>query len=128
MLEQKYLVEFYGSVAVPALLMAERDRLRGVLTEQQLQIVTESTKTLVANLEQIATEEEGDDEEIAIENPDGDGSKTDLELPSGEGRSLLTFGGRRGSMTRRRSCWRRCLPCRAPRQRRSRMMRSLPPD
>ena len=26
MLEQKYLVEFYGSVAVPALLMAERDR------------------------------------------------------------------------------------------------------
>jgi len=96
MLEQKYLVEFYGSVAVPALLMAERDRLRGVLTEQQLQIVTESTKTLVANLEQIATEEEGDDEEIAIENPDGDGSKTDLELPSGEGRSLLTFGGRRG--------------------------------
>ncbi|ERI12628.1 AI-2E family transporter [Brucella intermedia] len=96
MLEHKYLVEFYGSVAVPALLMAERDRLRGVLTEQQLQIVTESTKTLVANLEQIATEEEGDDEEIAIENPDGDGSKTDLELPSGEGRSLLTFGGRRG--------------------------------
>lgn len=95
MLEQKYLVEFYGSVAVPALLMAERDRLRGVLTEQQLQIVTESTKTLVANLEQIASEEEGDDEEIAIENPDGDGSKAGLELPSGEGRSLLTFGGRR---------------------------------
>src|SRR5690606_33412062 len=96
MLEEKYLVEFYGSVTIPALLMAERDRLRGVLTEQQLQIVTESTKTLVANLEQIATEEEGDDEEIAIENPDGDGGKTDLELPSGEGRSLLTFGGRRG--------------------------------
>ncbi|MBQ0709819.1 MULTISPECIES: AI-2E family transporter [unclassified Ochrobactrum] len=96
MLEQKYLVEFYGSVAVPALLMAERDRLRGVLTEQQLQIVTESTATLVANLEQIASEEEDDDEGIAIENPDGDSSKSDLELPSGEGRALLTFGGRKG--------------------------------
>ncbi len=96
MLERKYLVEFYGSVAIPALLMAERDRLRGVLTEPQLQIVDESTKTLVANLEQIASEEEGDDEEIAIENPDGDGSASDLELPSGEGRSLLTFGGRKG--------------------------------
>lgn len=59
MLERKYLVEFYGSVAIPALLMAERDRLRGVLTEPQLQIVDESTKTLVANLEQIASEEEG---------------------------------------------------------------------
>ena len=96
MLERKYLVEFYGSVAIPALLMAERDRLRGVLTEPQLQIVDESTKTLVANLEQIASEEEGDDEEIAIENPDGDGSASDLELPSGEGRSLMTFGGRKG--------------------------------
>ncbi|MGB5840495.1 MAG: AI-2E family transporter [Brucella anthropi] len=96
MLERKYLVEFYGSVAIPALLMAERDRLRGVLTEPQLQIVDESTKTLVANLEQIASEEEGDDEEIAIENPDGDVSASDLELPSGEGRSLLTFGGRKG--------------------------------
>ncbi|MFB8341140.1 AI-2E family transporter [Brucella cytisi] len=96
MLERKYLVEFYGSVTIPALLMAERDRLRGVLTEPQLQIVEESTKTLVANLEQIASEEEEDDEEIAIENPDGDGSASDLELPSGEGRSLLTFGGRKG--------------------------------
>ncbi|OIS93756.1 AI-2E family transporter [Brucella cytisi] len=95
MLERKYLVEFYGSVAIPALLMAERDRLRGVLTEPQLQIVEESTKTLVANLEQIASEEE-DGEEISIENPDGDGSPSDLELPSGEGRSLLTFGGRKG--------------------------------
>ncbi|MBR7652438.1 AI-2E family transporter [Brucella oryzae] len=96
MLEQKYLVEFYGSVAIPALLMAEQDRLRGVLTQPQLQIVAESTKTLVANLEQIASEEEGDGEDIAIENPDGDEDASDLELPSGEGRSLLTFGGRKG--------------------------------
>src|SRR5690606_20902785 len=87
MLEQKYLVEFYGSVAIPALLMAEQDRLRGVLTEPQLQIVAESTKTLVANLEQIASEEEGDGEDIAIENPNGDEDASDLELPSGEGRS-----------------------------------------
>lgn len=96
MLERKYLVEFYGSVAIPALLMAEQDRLRGVLTEQQLQTVTESTTTLVANLEQIASEEEDDGEEIAIENPDGNVDASDLELPSGEGRSLLAFGGRRG--------------------------------
>ncbi len=35
MLEEKYLVDFYDKVAIPALLLGERDRVRGVMGDLQ---------------------------------------------------------------------------------------------
>ena len=37
MLEKEYLADFYGKVAIPALLLGERDRARGTMTEEQKQ-------------------------------------------------------------------------------------------
>jgi predicted PurR-regulated permease PerM len=93
MLEEKYLVEFYDTVAVPALLLAERDRARGALSETQAVQIAQSARTLVDNLEEIAGEEEGEGEEPAAEAADEDGAD-EYDLPSGEGRSVLCIGGR----------------------------------
>jgi len=93
MLEEKYLVEFYDTVAVPALLLAERDRARGALTNTQAVQLADSAGTLVANLEEIAGEEEGEDEDRAAEAADQD-EADGYDLPLGEGRSVLCIGGR----------------------------------
>lgn len=93
-LEEKYLAEYYGSVAIPALLLGEQDRIRGALSDPQLKQVADSARLLVANLEQIANEEEDSDEQVSVEAPDAEKGEAALELPNGEGKYVLCFGGR----------------------------------
>jgi hypothetical protein len=94
-LEEGYLVDFYRSVAVPALLLGEYDRARGVLTEVQRQRVAASALTMVANLEDIAREETDEEDEEA-EAADENGSAGDIvpELPDGTGMAVCCVGGR----------------------------------
>ncbi|MDW9462155.1 AI-2E family transporter [Sinorhizobium meliloti] len=96
MLEEKYLVEFYDTVAIPALLLAERDRARGALTNAQAAQIAQSANTLIANLEEIAGEEEGEEEKGAeAQESDGDDDDADeYDLPPGDGKSVLCVGGR----------------------------------
>ncbi|MEY9324962.1 AI-2E family transporter [Sinorhizobium fredii] len=95
MLEEKYLVEFYDTVAIPALLLAEHDRARGALIDLQAEQIAHSARTLVANLEEIAAEEEDEEEEDAGEETgDGDDQTNDYDLPLGDGKSVLCIGGR----------------------------------
>lgn len=94
MLEEKYLVEFYDTVAIPALLLAERDRARKAMTEAQLAQVAESGRVLVANLQEIASEEEEEEEEDRADGSEQDDEVDDYELPDGEGKSVLCIGGR----------------------------------
>ncbi|MCZ4088916.1 AI-2E family transporter [Sinorhizobium psoraleae] len=94
MLEEKYLVEFYDTVAIPALLLAERDRARGALTDAQVAQLAESTRTLVANLEEIASEEEGEEEDVSAQNAEDDDQAGEYDLPLGDGKSVLCIGGR----------------------------------
>ncbi|PDT53112.1 MULTISPECIES: AI-2E family transporter [Sinorhizobium] len=96
MLEEKYLVEFYDTVAIPALLLAEHDRTRGALSEPQVAQIAQSARTLVANLEEIAAEEEEEDEEdeAGENNGEGDDQSDDYDLPLGDGKSVLCIGGR----------------------------------
>ncbi|MET3661682.1 AI-2E family transporter [Aquamicrobium ahrensii] len=98
-LEEQYLVDYYDHIGIPALLIGESDRQRGVMSGEQRRLLAASALTLVENLEDIAQEEEEEDDneeetdkedtssedEDAIETPD---------LPDGEGRSLLCLGGR----------------------------------
>lgn len=56
-LEEAGLADFYDDVAIPALLMAEWDRARGAMTDDQRQIVLKSAQALVANLEDYAEDE-----------------------------------------------------------------------
>ena len=98
MLEEKYLVEFYDKVAIPALLLGERDRVRGVMGDLQRRQVAASALTLVANLDDSA-QEEADEEDGPPENgeagDDGDAAGEDeVDLPDGTDISVLCAGGR----------------------------------
>lgn len=98
MLEEKYLVEFYDKVAIPALLLGEQDRVRGVMGDLQRRQVAASALMLVANLDDSAQEEAGEAEEphVAAEaSDDGDpGGEDETELPDGTDMSVLCAGGR----------------------------------
>ncbi len=94
-LEEEYLVDYYEKVGIPALLLGEQDRQRGVMYDQQRIRFSASARTLVANLAEIAEEEENEEEEDRTEAADDDEPAQDHEdLPDGEGRSLLCLGGR----------------------------------
>ncbi len=95
-LEKEYLVDYYEKVGIPALLLGEQDRQRGVMDEQQRIRFSASARTLVANLAEIAEEEENEEEEDRPGNgADGEeGGSEHVDLPDGEGRSLLCLGGR----------------------------------
>ncbi|PWK69935.1 putative PurR-regulated permease PerM [Aminobacter sp. AP02] len=89
-LENDYLVDFYGNVAIPALLIGEQDRARGVMTEEQKQRVTASAMALVANLQEIAAEEADEDDVEGEDNLEGNVDP----LPDGVGKTVLCIGGR----------------------------------
>ncbi|AMX93943.1 AI-2E family transporter [Mesorhizobium sp. M7A.F.Ca.CA.002.10.1.1] len=98
MLEEKYLVEFYDKVAIPALLLGEQDRVRGVMGDLQRRQVAASALMLVANLDDSAQEEAGEEEgpSVAAEASDDDdpGGEDETELPDGTDMSVLCAGGR----------------------------------
>lgn len=116
MLEEKYLFQFYDQVAIPALLLGEQDRTRGVMDDEQRRQVAQSAETLVANLDDSAqqeAEEEADEENASAgegkaANAKAANAKTsngkpgearaeeaeEVELPDGSGISVLCAGGR----------------------------------
>ncbi len=102
MLEEKYLIEYHGAVSIPALLLGEQDRARGALTKSQLADLAENAREVVANLNEIAAEEEDEDEQDRQEN--GKDGKTggqdedtenmsDIDFPDGSGKSVFCVGG-----------------------------------
>lgn len=93
MLETEYLVDFYGKVAIPALLLGELDRARGALTDEQRTRVAASAVTLVANLNEIADEEADEEDDGAADDAAEDAGEEE-ELPDGAGKSVLCIGGR----------------------------------
>jgi predicted PurR-regulated permease PerM len=93
-LEEEYLIDYYEKVGLPALVLGEIDRQRGVMSESQIDLVASSTMTLIENLNEIAGGEEAEEETAP-----GDGSPVSIlgkeeELPDGKGRSILCVGGR----------------------------------
>ncbi|MBY5914859.1 AI-2E family transporter [Rhizobium leguminosarum] len=102
-LEEDYLEDYYGKVAIPALLLAEKDRRRGVLTAEQMEQVFGTAITLVSNLAEIAEEEEQEEEEEEEQketeaagrpSPPKEGNGAESELPDGRGKTVFCVGGR----------------------------------
>ncbi|MER8440196.1 AI-2E family transporter [Mesorhizobium sp. M1393] len=100
-LEEKYLFEFYDKVAIPALLLGEQDRVRGVMGDEQRRQVAASAQMLVTNLEDSAREETEDDDPATAEPATADEDKQaqgegadDIELPDGADMPVLCAGGR----------------------------------
>ncbi|MBD8685689.1 MULTISPECIES: AI-2E family transporter [unclassified Rhizobium] len=89
-LKEEYLVDYYDKVGLPALLLGEMDRQRGVMSDAQIGLFSSSSLTLVDNLSDIADEEENEEDEaeasIIVNDP--------TELPDGRGQTILCLGGR----------------------------------
>ncbi|TGQ12340.1 MULTISPECIES: AI-2E family transporter [unclassified Mesorhizobium] len=118
MLEEKYLFQFYDQVAIPALLLGEQDRERGVMDDVQRRQLADSAMTLVANLDDSAQQEAEEEEseqaaaadEKAAESKAGEKNKAgekssgeakpaeeeeeEVDLPDGSGIAVLCAGGR----------------------------------
>lgn len=99
-LEEKYLIDFYDTVAIPALLLGEQDRMRGVMGDQQRRQVAASAQILVANLADDA-QEEASEEDAPTTTAEGSASREtdgveeeEIELPDGKDMSVLCAGGR----------------------------------
>ena len=97
-LEEGWLVDFYDQVGLPALLLGEQDRQRGLIPQEQRQRLAEGALALVANLEEIAQEESEEEDEGEEAGPAGEEADAAemRELPDGAGRRLLCVGGRDG--------------------------------
>ncbi|MBB5535914.1 putative PurR-regulated permease PerM [Rhizobium giardinii] len=102
-LEEDYLEDYYGKVAIPALLLAEKDRRRGVLTAEQMEQLFGTAITLVSNLAEIAQEEEEEEEKEEEKEKDSagrpntapkEGNGDGNELPDGLGKTVFCIGGR----------------------------------
>ena len=101
-LEDEYLVDFYDEVAMPALVLGELDRQRGVMTAEQRVRFATAADTLVQELADLAEDEEeenGAEEAQKAESGAGTGTGDDDEdagpdLPDGEGRAVMCMGGR----------------------------------
>lgn len=83
LLEERPLSEIYGEVAIPALILAERDRQRGVMAEDQLKTVSSAARTVVANLSEDVESGEADD-----------GAGEGQESTAAPAKSVLCVGGR----------------------------------
>lgn len=95
-LEEDYIAEYHRDVGIPALLLAQGDYARGVLSQEQLTRFADSADVMLTELDEAVAEELAsahraiaaqDDETVT---PDED-AKT--ELP-GLGRHLVVLGGR----------------------------------
>ncbi|MFD2678557.1 AI-2E family transporter [Camelimonas lactis] len=75
-LETGYLVDYYGDIGLPALRIGETDRQRGVLDEAQRARFAATAQALVANLTDIALEEEAEEENHreGADNAEGQGA------------------------------------------------------
>lgn len=96
-LEEMDLVEFYDDIGLPALLLGENDRRRGVMADEQRHEFAESAMTLVENLAEIAEEEENEEEDTSAGGAPAAATraqKMPVTLPDGENRTLVCFGGR----------------------------------
>lgn len=95
-LAEEYLVDFYDEIGVPALILGEKDRQRGVLSDVQRVQVRDTVHDLIANLNDIAEEEENDVE--ASEDAKVEWTKRQETLasaaPDGTGKTVLCMGGR----------------------------------
>ncbi len=102
-LEEDYLEDYYGKVAIPALLLAEKDRRRGVLTAEQMEKVFGAAIALISNLAEIAQEEEQEEDgqeekESASGNPPPPPRKVmglKGNCRTGVAKTVVCIGGRR---------------------------------
>lgn len=96
-LEETYLAEYYRDVGIPALLLAQDDYDRGVLTHVQEELLAQVAANLVRDLAEVAQEElieaQNLGSEPVVELSDATGPMTNAAL-DGLGYHVISMGGR----------------------------------
>jgi predicted PurR-regulated permease PerM len=88
-LEHEQLITYFEKVALPALALGEADRQRGVMSDKQIDLFSQTTKTLVENLAEILELEE-DEPDPDLDEAEAVGERT---VKVGD-RRLACLGGR----------------------------------
>jgi predicted PurR-regulated permease PerM len=91
-LEDTYIADYYQEVGIPALLLAENDHLRGVMSLAQQEKVAASATRLVADLQPVVIDEIKDLQELKSTGVSAEGEKQ-MEPLTGEGFRVVTLGG-----------------------------------
>lgn len=92
-LEDVYLADYYHDVGIPALLLAQHDLQRGVLTAEQLPRLADVAMTMVDDLAHVVAEERTD-AATAADDPPAGGKGEDADPLPGTGFRILCVGGR----------------------------------
>lgn len=92
-LETAYLVEYYRDVGIPALLIAQNDYGRGVLTADQEDRLARVGLQMVADLQEVVAEELGEEPEDSGAEAAAEGPIGDQRL-EGAGYRVICIGGR----------------------------------
>jgi predicted PurR-regulated permease PerM len=94
-LRTRSLVDFYGEVAMPALILAEEDRARGVLDDARRERVADGVETLVDNLaEHVDVDPEDEDDTNEEKAERGSAATGVAEEPDAIARDIVCAGGR----------------------------------
>jgi predicted PurR-regulated permease PerM len=91
-LEDTYIADYYQEVGIPALLLAENDHLRGVMSLAQQEKVAASASRLVSDLQPVVIDEIKDLQELKSTSVSAEGEKQ-IEPLTGEGFRVVTLGG-----------------------------------
>jgi predicted PurR-regulated permease PerM len=89
-LQSSTIMDYYASVAIPALSLAEHDRGRGVLDAPRLRRVAQSMILLVENLSDHHEDDEEDDTEEKVKKNTAESNKAKAEEP----KTVISAGGR----------------------------------
>jgi hypothetical protein len=91
-LEDTYIADYYQEVGIPALLLAENDHLRGVMSLAQQEKIAVSATRLVADLQPVVIEEIKELQDLKSTNDSANPEKQ-TETLTGEGFRIVTLGG-----------------------------------
>ena len=94
-LETQYLSDYYRDVGIPALLIAQNDHARGVLTTDQQRRLAEATQTMVADLSVVVSEELDELRGLAKDSKSEAADRPPVGTPlPGDGYRVMCVGGR----------------------------------
>lgn len=97
MLEEDFIADYHRDVGIPALLLAQGDYERGVLSQEQLTRFADAANHLLSELEQVVTDELSEAQGALAAEKDGDQNSAESDAKpdlAGVGQRIAVLGGR----------------------------------
>lgn len=97
MLEEDFITDYHRDVGIPALLLAQADYERGVLSQAQLTRFADTAELMLIELQQVVDEELSEAQRVIAASDDGVSATADAETKAelaGASMRLIVLGGR----------------------------------